>query len=198
MSEPFADVGFRLRGKSLPLDHGYSLFSALSRLLPALHGAVSWGVHPVFGSRSGPGTLGLVPTSELTIRLPAREIGSVLPLVGLGLDVDGHQVQVGRMNVRPLRPAATLKARFVTIKGFHGDVDPFREAVARQLRTLGVEADVVVGGRRVMRIVDRTVVGFPVGLDGLSPDASLAVQAAGIGGRRHLGAGIFAPVGLQG
>lgn len=30
------DLGFRLRGDKLPLDHGYALFGALCRLLPVL------------------------------------------------------------------------------------------------------------------------------------------------------------------
>jgi hypothetical protein len=34
---PVVDLSFVLAGTTIPLDHGYSLFSALCRLVPALH-----------------------------------------------------------------------------------------------------------------------------------------------------------------
>lgn len=40
-SPPHVNVRFPLQGRQLPADHGYALHSALTRHLPALHGA-SW------------------------------------------------------------------------------------------------------------------------------------------------------------
>jgi CRISPR-associated endonuclease/helicase Cas3 len=36
---PYVDLAFRLTGRKVPVDHGYALYSAMSRLLPELHGA---------------------------------------------------------------------------------------------------------------------------------------------------------------
>lgn len=47
------DVAFPLRGDALPLDHGYPLFGAVSRLIPRLHQEPKWGIHPVYGRRTG-------------------------------------------------------------------------------------------------------------------------------------------------
>jgi CRISPR-associated protein Cas6 len=197
----FVDVLFPLKGKSLPLDHGYALFGALSRLLPDLRTRRTWGIHPVFGSRSGPGTLELNERSSLKVRLPAVDIPAVLPLLGAELDVDGHRVVLGPPRIMPLVTAAALHARLVTIKGFHEEPAAFEAALRRQIAALEglgqppASVEVAVGSRRVMRAGDHTIVGFAVGLDGLHADASLAIQQKGLGGRRHMGAGLFVPFG---
>ena len=36
---PYVDLAFRLTGSKVPVDHGYALYSAISRLLPEIHGA---------------------------------------------------------------------------------------------------------------------------------------------------------------
>ena len=69
----------------------------------------------------------------------------------------------------------------------------FREAVARQLGELGVNASVEVERRRVLNVAGDKVVGFGVTLRGLSDAHSLTVQYAGIGGRQRFGCGVFLP-----
>jgi CRISPR-associated protein Cas6 len=92
-----------------------------------------------------------------------------------------------------LRPAANLYSRLVTIKGF---MDPaaFLAAAKRQLREMDVTADVSIGERRTLRVKDKQVVGFEVTALGLDAEDSVRLQEAGIGGRRHMGCGIFVPL----
>lgn len=201
MEPTHVDAAFPLTGKSLPLDHGYHLFSAVSRVLPVLHERKSWGIHPVLGRRSGPGQLELTDRSTLKLRLPVAELGIAFPLVGKTLEVGGNRVNVGAPRVYPLESKPTLKARFVTIK-HHADSDAdFAAAVREQLAGIGdlgqelAAIEVVVGPRRVMRVGGQVIVGFAVSLSGLLAQASLRIQQAGIGGRRHMGAGIFVPMG---
>jgi Cas6 Crispr len=47
---PSVDLAFRLTGSKVPVDHGYALCSAISRLLPEIHGAKNIGVHPARGT----------------------------------------------------------------------------------------------------------------------------------------------------
>lgn len=198
------DVCFPLRGDGLPLDHGYALFGALARVVPALHEHPTWGVHPVLGARSGVDTLALTPLSRLKIRIPGDRIGELLALAKAGIEVDGYRLSLGFPQIVPLTPAAHLRARFVTIKGFFEEIDPFKEAVVRQIAAMeGLEqapesVEIVVGDRRILRVRDKRVVGFPLGLTGLGVAASLRIQAQGLGGRRHMGAGIFVPPGRRG
>lgn len=197
---PFVDVAFPLKGNSIPLDHGYLLFGAVSRVLPLVHQQEGWGVFPVYGKRLAPGVLSVVPSSLLTLRLPATRIGDVLALSGQRLDVGGHAVSTGIPRVFPLQSRPALQSRFVTIKKFHDSPEQFAAAVRRQLSEAGVgeKAAVAIGARRVIKVATHTIVGFPVALDVLSPDESLRIQTEGIGGRRHMGAGLFLPVGRHG
>ena len=198
--ELFVDVAFPLKGKSLQLDHGYGLFGAVSRALPVVHQEEDWGLFPVHGKRLGPGVLALLPSSMLTLRIPAARIGDVLGLSGQSLDVDGHRIATGIPRVFPLQSRPALQSRFVTIKKFHDSPDEFAAAVRRQLSQVGVSenASIAIGPRRVLKVASHTIVGFPVALDMLTPDESLSIQAGGIGGRRHMGAGLFLPVGKRG
>lgn len=193
------DLSFSIRGKSVPLDHGYALFGAVSRLVPELHEHETWGIHPVGGTRVGPGALGLTPRSRLTIRTPASDIQRLLPLAGKTLELDRHRIVVGTPNVLPLRPATSLHSRFVTIKGGHATPEAFLEFGTKAIERLTKEceelrnAKLQIGQRRVMRIANHTVVGYATAVE-VTPEASLFLQINGLGGRRHMGAGLFVPV----
>jgi CRISPR-associated protein Cas6 len=219
MSIDTCDVVFPIDGEALPLDHGYPLFGALARLVPALHQESRWGIHPVRGEAQPRGPLRLAGRSTLAIRVPSGAIGQLMPLAGAELDVDGYQVRLGAPRVWPLRPAASLQARLVVVASVV-DVraeEPVQrqqllDSMQRKLAHLPLQMDaerieVTVGRRHILRIgasrerqrksgptVDRDiVVGFQVALTGLEATASLVIQAEGLGGRRHMGCGLFVP-----
>jgi hypothetical protein len=50
---PYVDLAFRLIGNKVPVDHGYALYSAISRLLPVIHEEKNIGVHPIRDRYSG-------------------------------------------------------------------------------------------------------------------------------------------------
>ncbi len=198
---PTIDLAFALQGSTIPLDHGYALFGALCRVVPGLHGDRRVGVHPIRGIRMQPRRLTLVPQSLLRLRLPSEEIGSYLELAGSRIDLEGDHLSVGIPRVEPLRPAARLAARLVTIGRL---VEPaaFEESIRRQLAGYGVSAvpkllpstDPAREGqptRRVLRIKGRKIVGHAVGVEGLTAEESLIVQEHGLGSRRRMGCGVF-------
>lgn len=189
---PHIDLAFRLTGTTIPVDHGYPLYAAISRLLPDFHADKEVGIHPIRGRYVGDGNLHLASFSRLMIRLPNDRIRAVLKLAGKALEVDGHRLRVGVSETRVLRPAVNLYSRLVTIKGFM-ESDTFLSAARRQLEALRVSADFIAGERRTLRVKDKQVVGFEVTALGLSAEDSLRLQEAGIGGRRHMGCGVFVP-----
>lgn len=203
--DSFADIGFPASGQALPLNHGYPLFSALSRLIPRLHSEPGWGVHPVLGVPQAR-ELGLEQRSRIKLRMPLSEISAIMPLTGAQLEVAGATIRLGFPQVFPLTPAAHVKARLVTIKGFQEEaefVGALRRQIVQVVGLAGGDAqdpetiEVVLGRRRILELRGKKVVGFAVGLTGLGADASLAIQRQGLGGRRHMGAGIFVPPGRQ-
>src|SRR5215831_7703133 len=110
------DLSFVLVGTTIPLDHGYSLFSALSRVVPALHADRRVGVHPIRGRQSAPRVLSLTERSRLKFRLPSEEIAPFIAVAGQELDLEGHHVHVGIPRVEGLEPAGDLAARLVTFR----------------------------------------------------------------------------------
>lgn len=191
-------VRFPLYGKRLSADHGYALYGAISRRLPQLHDAASIGVEMISGVPFSQGIIAL-PTQggALYLRLPADRYGEVLPLAGQKLDIENHTVTLGIPVARPLTPASSLYARFVTIKKFT-EPDSFLEAANRQLAQLGIRAALELPRdetgrfrRRVMKIKDARIVGFSLAAHDLSDDDSIKLQSIGLGGRRAMGGGIF-------
>ncbi len=204
------DVQFRLVGTEIPADHGYSLLSALARIVPALHGDDEVGVHPIGRRLIGNRRLALTDRSRLTIRIDADRISEALPLAGKSLVIDSSPIRVGTPQTRALVPAPRLYSRLVVVKGFL-EPEAFLEAVRRQMEALEVRGEpqlvpqpaVAAANagkptgsrspyvRRTVRIHDREVVGFALRVQDLTADQSIRLQEHGLGGRRRFGCGIF-------
>lgn len=209
---PIVDVSFRLLGDVVPADHGYLLFSALSRVIPSLHGDKNVAVHPIVARPIGDRLMALTDRSTLTIRIASERISELIPLAGKGLDLDGHVATVGVPESHSLLPRANLYSRLVVIKGFM-EPEPFLMAAKRQLEALNVQAQPGLvaqpqveqsnanraGGshssflRRTVRIQDKEVVGFALKVIGLTAEESVRLQESGLGGRQHFGCGVFVP-----
>lgn len=197
------DLSFVLVGTTIPLDHGYPLFSALCRIVPELHGDRRVGVHPIRGRQSAPGVLSLTERSRLKVRLPAEEIAPYLAVAGSILDLDGGRLTVGIPRVEGLRPAPVLTSRLVTI-GHLVEPGPVLESLRAQMAGLGVDGTLTLfpstdpkragePTRRVIRVKGRRIVGYAVGVRGLDDDGSLKLQQHGLGSRRRMGCGLFGP-----
>lgn len=211
MSEALVDLAFPLRGDSIPADHGYALFGAISRHLPLIHANPNAGIHPIQGRLVGDRRLALTSSSRLTLRLPAAQISEIICLAGKSLDLDGSRCLVGVPSVHHLIPVASLHCQLATIRGFT-EPGAFLEAAQRQLNLLEIKvspslvlrqtdrshegrSDGRGGGviRRTLHIQGREIVGFALRVEHLLAEESIRLQEAGIGGRRRFGCGIFVP-----
>ncbi len=180
---------------AITVDHGYHLYSGLSRALSTVHSENGIGVHPIRGTQVGNRMLQIMPWSRVRIRTPQDNVGDLISLSGKSINVGDRKVRLGVPQLHALEPATALRSRLVTIKGFQ-DAETFAEAVRRQLDALEISDRVIltVAKRRTIRIRDKEVVGFEVILEALTAQESIAVQETGIGGRRHMGCGVFIPV----
>ena len=68
------DLVFPLGGKSLPLDNGYIIYSALSRICPNLHELTNIFIHPIAGIPNTSRQLRLTKRSKLQIRIGIEQI----------------------------------------------------------------------------------------------------------------------------
>jgi len=194
----------------VPRDHGYALYGAISRTLPALHEASWLAVHPLGGTPADGNRLRVHPLGGLRLRVPTDHIATALGLTGQTLDVAGTPVRVGAPTVHALVPAASLDARLVVVKLTDVPMRDHptlarpsldraameirvRDELDRQLERLGIAAKATLAGHGRMIVAGKQIVGFSVRILGLSADASLALQAAGLGGKRRMGCGVFRP-----
>jgi CRISPR-associated protein Cas6 len=190
------ELRFPVIGTALPSDHGYSIFAAISRLLPELHTADWLAVETVAGAARGDGATAINSRARLRMRAPQDRVPLILKLAGKRLDVGGYQVRLGVPQIFLLKPSPSVYARCVTIKN-HTEPESFLNAVARKLDELGVRGEPELGPRRAFRVGNHTIVGFALAVHELSDEASLVLQEKGMGGRRHMGCGFFNPINSQ-
>ena len=192
----YLELHFPFTGTTVTTDHGYALFGAISRIIPEAHTANWLAVATLKGVARGDGMLQLDTAATFKIRLPQDRVPLVLKLAGKRLDLDGHAIRLGVPQICLLKTSPTLYARVVTIKGYT-EPEPFLDAVRRKLDELSVTAEPVVGPRHVLKVGYHTVVGFALAIHELSDEGSIVLQERGIGGRRHMGCGIFFPIAID-
>lgn len=209
------DLAFNLTTQgTIPADHGYALYGALSRIVPAVHRENGVAIHPIWGRQVGNRQMMLLPWSTLTLRVPDDQIAPMLALSGKSIGMGETTLRIGVPEVRVLQPSTTLRSRLVVIKvrdvsAGELNVDNFTTAARRQLDEMGVSENVQLiipphppnpsndlegqPLRRTLQIKGAEIVGYEVILTRLTAEESIKVQEAGLGGRPHMGCGVFAP-----
>lgn len=200
----FIDLAFQIEGSAIPFDHGYSLYSAISRIVPSAHEHEALGIHPIHGARGESGCIALTKGSRLRLRLREGDLAPFLALAGEAIEIDGHRISIGIPKVEPLIPAAVLGSPLVTVRGM---VTPeaLLESLRKSLDGIGVggvpgiaikSSGPRVGEfvRRIVSIKGKRIVGFSAIISGLEAEASLRLQEVGLGGRRRMGCGVLVPL----
>jgi len=207
------DLIFQANGAAIPRDHGYSLYGAISRVVPSVHQSKDIGIFPIRGNAAGDGTLLLTDRSTVRFRVPADQLPSLLPLAGKALELDGHRLRLGVPHVAALIPAPVLSSSLVLIKlaetgpkerGKFVTPDLFLVAAKRKLVEMSIHAapslqiirtgnDAGKACRRMIRIKGKKVIGYAMIVEGLTAEESIKLQEEGLGGRRLMGCGLFLP-----
>jgi CRISPR-associated protein Cas6 len=199
----FIDLSFHVRGTQLPADHGYALLAAIANHVPNIkeHHDIAILSAAGFGDRKG--KILLTENSYFRLRVPISKIQMVYPLAGKRLRLGMHEVQLGIPTIHTLKPHAHLRSRIVTIKGYE-ESEPFLAAAKRQLEALEIKGELSIScdrngnpARKTIKIKRFTVVGFTVEINQLSEEDSLKLQVYGLGGKRHMGCGVFIPVKVR-
>jgi CRISPR-associated protein Cas6 len=190
-------VSFPVNGAEIPLDHGYALFSAISRLIPEIHRNREVAIAPIRGEFKAPISLKLTSFSRLTFIAPLGLIPDLFALCGKVISIGESPVLLGRMTLSPIAPCESVGSRLVAFSfpdQLEITADNFLGEVRRQLGIVGIEAEPVLGKRRVFKVKGFKQVGYGLRLDGLSPVDSLRLQTDGLGGHRRFGCGVFTPI----
>jgi CRISPR-associated protein Cas6 len=201
MSQPSVDLAFPIvEGRTVTIDHGHQLYGAVKTAAPAL-GEVPLGLHPLRGQPLDGGLLLLRPGSFLRLRLGADNLAKALPLAGREIRVGSMLLRLGAPRIEALEPHPTVYARTVVlVKKDPASPDRGRPATGPELTAalqaiVGPTASIHLLRTRSIRIHGQQILGFEVVVEDLTPEASLRLQAEGLGGRRAFGCGIFVNAG---
>jgi CRISPR-associated protein Cas6 len=209
----YLEVQFELRGKTLPADHGYSLYSAIKHVWQQseLEATQNTDIPPevlissIPGVGNKQGTLGLNRQSRFRLRCPAEQAQTWYQLLqNQVLDLQGHLVRLIQPRLTIVQPSSILTSRLVTIKLEEWDNQTapqyFLESCQKGLERLDIQGQPFIESnfdgdlaRRSLRIRGKHVIGFGVTVEGLSNDDSIKLQCLGLGGRGHFGCGWFYP-----
>jgi len=78
----YVELQFPFTGKTLPSDHGYGLYGAISRTIPEAHSADWLAIETIPGAARGDGVTQLDPQARLKIRIPQDRVPLMLKLAG--------------------------------------------------------------------------------------------------------------------
>ncbi len=202
----FLEIQFDLRGKTLPSDHGYSIYSAVKKTVlneKSLPPEVL--LCSVPGVPAQDGMIYLNRSSKLRVRCPAEHVQHWYRLLqNTVLDVRGHLIRLVQPRLCLPQPSEILKARLVTFKldTINHQELPFYflESCNKALEKLEIKAQAFIDSnldgdlaRRALQIKGKHIVGFGVVIEGLNEQDSLKLQCCGMGGRKHFGCGWFYP-----
>nr|AFI78491.1 CRISPR-associated protein, Cas6-related [uncultured bacterium ws156A7] len=196
------DFSFAMNCRALPVDHAFALQAALIDRLPWLAEEEHAGIHQIYGADSGNGwirpadtdLLQLSQRTRLVLRLPIERMTEAKRLTGSILSVDGFELAVGTVRVRPLSALTTLFARHVACAGSEQSEADFVEQTAIALRALGIAVrKLLCGQNRTISKPDGRVETRSLMLADLEVAHSLLLQQRGLGAHRKLGCGLFVP-----
>ncbi|MBD2211883.1 type I-MYXAN CRISPR-associated protein Cas6/Cmx6 [Nostoc linckia FACHB-104] len=196
---PYVDLSFSIIGHTLPIDHGYELYAALTHLQSKLHSLDDLSIQTIPGIPDGNGSLRLNDHSRLRIRLPVDKIPLVYPFAGKSLTIGKHKIRLDIPQIYVLRAVEELRSRIVVIKGYE-EPETFLKAAQRQIKKLGIQGTpsipINANGKpklRTIKIKQFKVVGFSLEVTNLCNEDSLSLQIHGIGGKQKMGCGVFVP-----
>jgi CRISPR-associated protein Cas6 len=208
----FLEIQFSLRGKTLPADHGYALYSAIKQRLQenkdeSLPSDLPLEVRlcsiPGIPDRSG--TIYLNRGSRFRLRCPSEQMQTWYRfLQNQVFDIRGHLIRLVQPRITLPEVSKTLASRMVTFKLDaidHVELPRyFLESCQKGLERLEISGQAFIPSdtngdlaRRTLQIRDKKIVGYSVVIEGLNQEDSLKLQWHGLGGRQHFGCGWFYP-----
>ena len=200
------DYAYRIRCHSLPVEHAFRLAKAIKTILPWLDDQPNVGIHSIHVADSGNGWIRPTKTdhnpdellylsrrTRLVLRLAKKLIQKAKALEGVILDINGNTLSVEKGQEKPLRPSATLFARYV-VSNNHETETRFIDHLVDQFQRMNIHIRKLLCGKEhniptpTAFIHTRSVL-----IAELKPEESLLLQESGIGPHRQLGCGLFIP-----
>jgi len=196
------DVVYGISCRTLPVDHAYSLSTAIKNELMWIDSEPGAGVHTIHVAASGNGWYRpedasqlLYPSrrTKLTLRIPKHRLEDARMLIGKTLDVDGNSLTINDMGEKKLSDIATLFSRYIVSEG-ERDESEFLKGIMQALNDMGIKPKKMLCGKVAhVAVGDHVLTTRSLMIADLSSADSILLQQNGLGSHRWMGCGIFLP-----
>ncbi|MCU7905011.1 MAG: type I-MYXAN CRISPR-associated protein Cas6/Cmx6 [Candidatus Thiodiazotropha sp. (ex Epidulcina cf. delphinae)] len=200
--ENVVDLIFKIKCRTLPVDHAWALSEAVHRLLPWFPGESRSGLHLIHGADSGNGwerpsngdePLYLSRRTPLILRLPRERVDDACSLTGNTLDIAGSEILIGESHSRSLGLATTLYSRYTVANKGHTE-EEFLQSAIDQLQVLNLRFKKVLCGKgATFSTPQGALFTQSLMIAGLALDDAVRLQEQGLGPLRSRGFGLFVP-----
>ena len=197
------DVMFGMECKSLPIDHAWLLSQQLTKHLPWITDHEGAGIHQIHVAESNNGWVRpedgdalLFPSkrSKMSLRIPSERYDEVKLLVGTIIDIDGHQIKIGKIKKKPLGNSGVVFARYVLMKDNQTESDFLTEIAAEiKYKTNTNVKKMLCGKTHTIKTPNAHLKAIHLMIADLDDETSIKIQQLGIGKGRELGCGLFLP-----
>ncbi len=200
--EDVIDLVFKIKCKSLPIDHAEVLSQQIEKHLPWMITDKGAAIHMIHVAESANGwirpngeddIINVSHRTKMTLRIPSHRLDDVNTLVGQQLDISGHALVVGKPTKKVLSKMTTIFSRYIDIKG-EEDEGAFLEAMQLDLKAKGIRIKKMMSGLIIPhRFSDGIRLTRKLMLSDLDVEESVLLQEQGIGDAQQYGFGIFLP-----
>ncbi len=199
------DLAFQIQCKSLPVNHAWSLSSEILKHLPWIKDAKGSGIHQIHVAESNNGWIRpeddevdalLYPSrrTKMTLRIPIEKLVEAENLKGKVLNVEGHQLTVGKSKKQSFTNASVIFSRYVLSED-NEDENAFLERIANEIGevTNFKIKKMLCGKTHHIKTPDTILKTKHLMIADLDSDTSIQIQQYGLGKHRELGCGLFLP-----
>lgn len=197
------DVMFSMQCKSLPIDHAWALSEQIQNYLPWIAEDPNSGIHHIHVAESNNGWIRpddedalLFPSrrTKLILRVPAAKYEQVQSLNGKTIDIEGHQITLGKHKKRALSNSGVIFARHMLIKPDQNEND-FLTEIASEIKqkTNTSVKKMMCGKSHAIKSPHGLQKTIHLMIADLDDETSIKLQQEGLGNGREIGCGLFLP-----
>ncbi len=206
------DLAFKIQCKSLPVNHAWALSQAILEHLPWITDTKGAGIHQIHVAESNNGWIRpgddeedavLYPSkrTKMMLRIPTHRLSEAESLNGTVLDINGHELTIGKAKKHSFTNASVIFARYVlsetndTAETTNEDENTFLQRIANEIKVnTGFKVKKLLCGKsHRIKTTDTTLETRHLMIADLDSDTSIYIQQFGLGGGRELGCGLFLP-----
>lgn len=201
--DDIVDASFRLRCKSIPLDHAVALSDAVQTAMPWFRDEKDAALHLIYGAASqngwhrpegGDGEFHLSRRSRLELRVPVHRIPELEAMQGQEIQVAGRPMVLTELSHRNLNPFPVVFSRHVVSDPGESE-DEFMARMAEQLSGMGIRLRKALCGSEseLSSASGEPIFTRRLMIADLEKEESIAIQRVGLGEGQKMGLGVFIP-----